>query len=196
MYFEFTAEAFESWHADYSEFNYAFRHYCFLQFRAYGIHAEFVPNVTRQIHDMWVESCHRWLTNETDEKTHKLSYLKRASLLLNALVSLQFLGNFVDHEYQEEAKVTVKGSKELYSSSRQDLIDAREVVLSLDFVLNIIHYFEENRIDRAEEFRPRLTVDMRHDLISYLLSGKTDEKAIYLILKGIYLRHSVGGSAN
>jgi len=194
--FEFSAETFESWQADYDEFNYAFRKYCFLQFRAYAIHADFVPNVTRQIHTMWLESCQRWLNKETDAHTHKLSYLKRASLLLNALVSLQFLGNVIEHEYNEDVKVVFHGPPELYASSRQDLIDAREIVLALDFVLNIIHYFEQNRIDRAEEFRPRLTVDMRHDLIGYLLSGNTEEKAVYLILKALYLRHSTGGSAN
>lgn len=194
--FEFTADTFETWQADYDEFNYAFRKYCFLQFRAYGVHAEFVPNVTRQIHSMWVESCNRWLAKETDAYTHKLSYLKRASLLLYALVSLQFLGHVNEHDYDEESKVIFRGPPELYASSRQDLIDARDVVLALDFVLNIIHYFEENRVDRAEEFRLRLTVDMRHDLIGYLLSGKAEEKALYLILKALYLRHSSGGSAN
>ncbi|SCX04032.1 hypothetical protein DSM25558_0603 [Agrobacterium sp. DSM 25558] len=194
--FEFSADAFEAWQSDYDEFNYAFRKYCFLQFRAYSIHAEFVPNVTRQIHTMWCESCNRWLSKETDAQTSRLSYLKRASLLLSALVSLQYLGNVVQHDYNEEDKVTFRGPPEIYASSRQDLIDAREVVLALDFVLNIIHYFEENRIDRAEDFKPRITIDMRHDLIGYLLSGKSEEKAIYLILKALYLRHSAGGSAN
>ncbi|KEQ07024.1 hypothetical protein [Pseudorhizobium pelagicum] len=194
--FDFNPEAFDAWQADYDEFNYAFRNYCFLQFRAYSIHADFVPNVTRQIHAMWIESCQRWLNKETDAHTRKLSYLKRASLLLHALVSLQFIGNVGEHEYNEEEKVIFRGPPEAYASSRQDLIDAREIVLALDFVLNIIHYFELNRIDRAEEFRPRLTVDMRHDLIGYLLSGRAEEKAIYLILKALYLRHSSGGSAN
>lgn len=194
--FEFTSEAFDKWQADYDEFNYAFRNFCFNQFRAYAIHAEFVPNVTRQIHAMWVESCQRWLDKETDSKTHKLSYLKRASLLLHALVSLEFMGNVVEHEYNEVAKVSFRGPPEIYASSRQDLIDAREAVLALDFVILIIHYFEENRIDRIEPFKMPLTMDMRHDLIGYLLSGKCDEKAIYLILKALYLRHSLGGPAN
>lgn len=194
--FDFDADAFESWQSDYDEFNYAFRGYCFLQFRAYGIHAEFVPKVTRQIHALWVESCGRWLEKETDSKTQKLSYLKRASLLLHALVSIEFMGNVVEYEYNEEDKVKFRGQPDQYAASRQDLIDAREVVLALDFVLNIIHYFEINRIDRIEPFKIRLTADMRHDLISYLLSGKKDEKAIYLILKALYLRHSAGGAPN
>lgn len=194
--FAFNADAFETWQSDYSEFNYAFREFCFMQFRAYGIHADFVPNVTRQIHAIWLDSCKRWLDKETDAQTHRLSYLKRASLLLGALVSTPFLGNVVEHEYDEEEKVEFRGPPDLYASSRMDLIDAREAVLALDFVLNIIHYFEINRNDRVEEFQIRLTVDMRHDLISYLLTGKVEEKALYLILKALYLRHSAGGSAN
>lgn len=193
---EFNAEIFEAWHDDYECFNNDLRYFCVMQFRAYGVHADFVPNVTRQIHAQWVEACAKWLSVETSHQTSKLSHLKKASLLLYSLTSIQFLGNFEDYEYDEVPKVTYRGSKATYETSRQDLIDAREIILSLDYVLNVIHYFELNRVDRIEEFKSPLTADMRHDLIAYFINGSPDPKALYLILKALYLRHSAGGAAN
>lgn len=193
---DFSSEAFDLWQSNYEEFNFSFRRYCFIQLKAYSLHADFVPNVTKQIHEQWVDSCQKWLADRTDHNTTKLSYLKRASLLLHSLVSIQFLGNFKEHTYEEELKFTFRGNDTQYLDSRKDLIDARDAILSLDFVLNIINYFEEHRIDRVEPFRMPLTLDMRHDLLFYLLSGEVDDKALYLILKALYLRNSEGGSAN
>lgn len=193
---EFSAEKFDTWQQNFDIFEYDFKKYCFLLFRAYKVHADFVPKVLSQIHSQWVENVEHWLQTETSPNTVRLSHLKRAALLLNALVSLEYLTNFVEHEYDEEEKVTFRGTAAQYTESRQDLIDAREAVISLDFVLNIIDYFEKNRIDREEEYTVRLTFDMRHDLIGYLLSGHAEEKALYLILKALYLRRSGRGSAN
>jgi hypothetical protein len=194
--FEFSAKIFDDWQDDYEKFNYSFRYFCFMQFRAFGLHAEFVPNVTKQIHAQWVSDCKLWLKVETPPQTKRLSYLKRASLLLHSLVSLQFLGNMVEHDYQEDPKVSFRGSTTQFEYAKKDLIDAREVVISLDFVLNIIDYFEFNRADRLEKYVVPLTIDMRHDLIGYLLSDSVDPKSLYLILKALYLRHSAGGAAN
>lgn len=196
LMFEFSAEIFEKWQDDCDAFNYDFRRYCILQFRAFSVDAVFVPNVIEQIHSQWNSECARWLEDETGPETKKLSYLKRASLLLHSLISIQFIGNMTDHEYKEDPKVQFRGDQATYDLARRDLIDARETILALDFVLNIIHYFESNRIDRETKFQNPLTVDMRHDLIGHLLSDKVDAKSIYLVLKGLYNRHSSGGPAN
>lgn len=193
---EFNAEIFDGWQNDFEEFNYDFRKYCILQFRAFGVTSQFVPSVLNQIHSQWNVECSRWLEDETGPETDKLSYLKRASLLLHSLVSIQFLGNMAEHDYDEIEKVKFRGSSEQYQSARSDLVDAREAILALDFVLNIIHYFESNRVDRRTDFMNPLTEDMRHDLIGYLLSGTVDAKEIYLMMKGLYNRPSLGGAAN
>ncbi|MQX37929.1 hypothetical protein [Roseospira navarrensis] len=193
---DFNESAFKRWQEDFDDFNYGFRSYCFQQFRVYSIHVDFVPGALQQIHRRWVERCEVWLNQETHPTTKKLSHIKRAALLLHALTSIQFLGNFQEHEYDEEQKYDFRGTADQFNQSKQDLIDAREAVLALDFVLNIIHYFESNRIDREEPFSVRLTMDMRHDILSYILSGEPQEKALYLILKALYLRHTRAGAAN
>lgn len=193
---EFNERIFKTWQSDYGEFNRAFRFHCFMQFRVFGVHADFVPTITQQIHEQWNTECNRWLAEETSDSTDKLSYLKRASLLLHSLISLTFLGNMKAYEYKETPLVTFRGTNDQFTSAKRDLIDGREIILSLDFVLNIIHYFESNRVDRVEDFRIPLTEDMRHDLINYLFSDSVDNKALYLILKALYLRSPSGGSAN
>lgn len=193
---DFNEKTFKLWQDDFSEFNRGFRLYCFQQFRVYSIHVDFVPGAMEQIHRRWIERCAAWLSKETHPSTQTLSHIKRAALLLYALTSIQFLGNFHEHQYDETPKFTFRGTKEQFENSRRDLIDGREAVLALDFILNVIHYFESNRVDREEEFSERLTEDMRHDILSYLIAGEPQEKALYLILKALYLRHTREGAAN
>ncbi|MFC3207209.1 hypothetical protein [Aquamicrobium soli] len=185
----------DEWLNSYEEFNYAFRAFCFAHFRVHNVHADFVPNVIRQVHEQWVSDNNQWLTEEADEATTTLSHVKILSLLLYNLSSESFLGNLYNHDYDEEEKYTFKGTDQQKYEARRDLIDGRESVLAMDFCIMIIDWFERNRIDRFEPYRQRLTKDMRHDLLNYLLSGACERKALYLILKALYLR-SGGGHAN
>lgn len=191
----FDKNTLELWLGSCDEFNYAFRRFCFFQFRAFSVTAEFVPNVINEAHRQWQEDCDTWLAHEAHPTTKSLSHLKIASLLL-ANLNTPFLGNMSEHEYNEESKVTVNLSPEQFRQARADLIDARESVLALDFCLAVIHWFEINRIDRKTPFHPTLTADMRHDLLSYLVTGKVDRKALYLILKALFNRANGGGAAN
>lgn len=186
----------DEWLSDYDSFNYAFREFCIAHLKVHSLHAEFVPNVTRQIHAQWVADHSEWLDNETDEHTKQLSHVKICALLLYNLTSEPFFGNMFEHNYDEEVPYIFRGTDQEKASARQDLIDGREKILALDFCFLIINWYEKNRIDRALPYRQPLTPDMRHDLISYLLTGSVDRKSLYLILKGIYLRPSAGGSAN
>lgn len=187
----------DEWLADYEAFNYAFREFCFANFRVHEIRADFVPNVTRQIHEQWVLDNQNWLDEESDTETTHLSHVKILSLLLYNLNSEPFLGNIFEHEYDEIPKYEFKGTGEQKAAAKKDLIDGRESVLAMDFCVMIIDWFERNRTDRSIPYRQPMTIDMRHDLLNYLLVGGADRKGLYLILKAIYLRPSGGGgSAN
>jgi len=185
----FDKDTLETWQADYRSFNRDFRLFCFMQFRAFSVSAEFVPNAMMQIHEQWCSDCTSWLQSEVHPSTEKLSHLKMAALLLFNLNRGNFLGNFFDHDYAEEPKVTWRGTAEQHKKARADLIDARESVLSFDFCMIIIDWFERNRQDRVSSYQQPLTEDMRHDMLVYLISQKVDEKALYLILKALFLSH-------
>ncbi|MDX8527981.1 hypothetical protein RFM41_30330 [Mesorhizobium sp. VK25A] len=192
----FDEKKLDEWLADYESFNYAFREFCYANFKVHGLEAHFIPNVTKQIHAQWVADNQQWLSEETSEKTTRLSHVKICALLLFNLNSEPFLGNFFDHEYNEDVPYDFKGSDEQKATARQDLIDGRESILALDFCLLIINWFERNRTDRAIPYRQPMTADMRHDLLNYLLGGAVDRKGLYLILKAMYLRPNRGGAAN
>lgn len=186
----------DEWLSDYESFNYAFRQFCYANFKVHELDAQFIPNVIKQIHAQWVTDNEKWLNEETPEHTTRLSHVKILALLLYNLNAEPFLGNFFDHEYQEDVPYAFKGTDEEKAAARRDLIDGREAILALDFCLLIINWFEKNRMDRAIPYRQPMTPDMRHDLLGYLLNGSVDRKALYLILKAMYLRPSKGGSAN
>lgn len=186
---QFSAETFKAWEESFEAFNQEFRFHCFKQFRVFSIGAEFTPGALQQAHQRWVHTCDTWLRQETHPKTRVLSHTKRAALLLHALTSVEYLGTFHEHQYDEIPKFTFRGTDEEFRQARQDLIDGGQAVLALDFVLNIIDYFERHRTDRMSPYTVRLTRDMRHDLLNYLLSGKAEEKALFLILKALFLRH-------
>ena len=81
------------------------------------------------------------------------------------------------------------GTPEEREESRLDLNAGRGTFLALQFVFAILNGFEAARDDRLEPFKFRLTHDLEHDLMVYLLSERRDDMAIFLILKALYARH-------
>jgi hypothetical protein len=185
----------DAWRDDLDAFAYDFKRFCFENFRLHGLRATFIPKVLDQIHERWRSTCQQWLEADVDDRTQRLSHVKICGILLYCLVKEPFLGNLYDHVYTDEATHSFAGTQAQQQAARQDLVDAREAVLALDFVLLVINWFEHNRTDRSEPYRQPLTDDMRHDLLSYLITDETSPKSLYLILKAMYLRPG-NGAAN
>ncbi|HSP25938.1 MAG TPA: hypothetical protein VLQ65_12270 [Saliniramus sp.] len=188
----FSESRLDEWRDDFTSFNYDFRRFCFEHFRVHGLDATFVPNVLDQIHERWRDTCRQWLEAEVDDRTQRLSHVKICGILLYCLVKEPFLGNLYDHVYADGTTHSFVGTPAQQKAARQDLVDAREAVLALDFVLLVINWFEHYRTDRSEPYRQPLTDDMRHDLLRYLINDETSPKSLYLILKAMYLRPGHG----
>jgi hypothetical protein len=180
--------------SSYEAFNYAFRGYCLKNFRALGLRADFVPNALKLVHQRWQVDCEEWQT-EVVEKSPKISYLKTFSLLLHNLCRTPFLESLDNHEYSD-LRDEIQIDETIRELSRRELIDGREAVLALDFCFLTLDWIEINRTDRKISYVMPLTEDMRRDLLVYLISGETERKAIYLILKALFLRNTDGGSNN
>ncbi|MCW1842923.1 hypothetical protein [Prosthecomicrobium hirschii] len=191
----FNSDTLEVWLSDYEAFNYDFKRFCFLQFRAFSVRAKFVPNMLREAHTEWVRQRDSWLAVEAHPETEELSHIKVVSLLLTSL-NRYFIESLYEHEYNEDEKVHIDLPSREYQSAREDLIAVPEAILAFDFCLNIIYWYEFNRVDRSAPFESRLTADMRHDIITYLVNGGVDPKAVYLILKALFNRANEGGAAN
>lgn len=191
-----TENTIDEWLSDFSEFNFAFRTFCFSNFHAFGVHAEFTPNVLNEVHSGWKEDVADWLQHEVSTETKELSQLKITSLLLYNLTRIPFLGSMHAHDWGANQKFfsSLSGSK--FDEAKKDLIDLRDLLLSFDFCIAVIDWVERNRCDRSTPYTQRLTPDMRHDMLSYLLGETKDKRALYLILKALYLREPGCHSAN
>lgn len=184
----------DRWLQEYSEFNHDFRLYCFEVFRAFDVHCDFVPNVMKQIHTQWVADCETWLKDESHHTTEELSHIKIVSLLLFNLSKENFLGNMYEYNYKDENGYRFQGTDDEKSEAKNDLVDCRECLLAMDFCFIVASFYEMNRKDRDEPFSNRMTIDMRHDLIGYLIDGNVDRKSLYLIVKALYLRKGNGSA--
>jgi hypothetical protein len=71
---------------------------------------------------------------------------------------------------------------------RKDINAGRGTYLGFQFVLLVMNWFEEARPDCREEFVFRLTPDMEHDFLHYLLSEARSDVATFLVLKALYAR--------
>lgn len=183
----FHKDKLDEWLSDFEAFNYDFRRFCFTQFRVFELDATFVPNVLKQIHGQWVADCSDWLESEASKGTKQLSHTKILSLLLYNLISESFLGNMHNYKYDEKSKYSFAGTEEQKAKARQDLVDAREAALALDFCTMTIAWHEINKKVRLTPFKNPMAFDIRHDLIGYLLSGTADKKALYLIMHALFL---------
>jgi hypothetical protein len=197
MPIQFGPSTLYDWLSDFDSFNYEFRRFCFQIGQAFGLDLQFDGNTLRLVHQKWHDDCENWRTQHfPGEPAAALSHIKVSALLLHHLSAAPFFSAVYDHEYTSDLNYTFCGSPAQYDEARSELIAAREAILSFDFCLAIICWYEERRIDREQAYTFRMTRDLRHDMISYLVSRKTDPKALYLILKALFIRFPKRGVAN
>lgn len=185
---EFAADTLYDWQSDYDAFNYAFKRFCFQIAQAFSLDVQFDSNALKLVHEKWAADCEIWRTQHFPGETAALSHIKVAALLLHNLSISPYIGQVKPHQFNSERHYSFSGSAAQLEEAKADLVAARDVVLALDFCLSVICWYEENRIDRVEAFVFRMTPDLRHDVLSYLVSRQTDPKALYLILKALFIR--------
>jgi hypothetical protein len=184
----FTPETLYGWLSDYDSFSYEFKRFCFQIGQAFGLSLEFDSNTLKLAHQKWHEDSEIWRTQHFPNEADALSHIKLVALLLHHLSSSPFFSGVYEHDFQKDPDYRFAGNEHHFQEARGELIAAREAILSLDFCLSIICWYEERRIDREQAFEFRMTRDLRHDIISHLVSRKTDPKSLYLILKALFIR--------
>lgn len=184
------------WLTDFESFSYSFKQYCFLIAQAFGLEITFDSNTLKLAHEKWSADCEVWRTQHFPNETDALSPAKVGALLLHNLSTGPYIARVAEHEFKSELRYRFAGTVEQKAEAKADLVAAREVVLALDFCLMVLCWYEGNRIDRREPFAFRLTPELRHDMISYLVSRNTDPKAIYLILEALFARTPVAADAD
>lgn len=176
------------WIENFDDFNYDFRRFCNITFQAFDLDVEFIPGALKEIHDEWAEEIESWLEDSCHPDTRELSPVKILAILLEKLASKSFLGNFFNHKYKDDPGYQFNGTAPQKKKAREDLIDNREFQLSFDFVIAVLAYYAENRVENVSSQTIRIGHDFRHDFLVYLHSGKSDAMAIYLIFSGLASR--------
>lgn len=185
---KFSSSTLYDWLSDYESFSYDFKRFCFQIGQAFGLSLEFDSNTLQLAHQKWNEDSEIWRTQHFPNEASALSHIKLIALLLHHLSASPFFSAVYEHQFENQPDYSFAGSEKQYAEARAELIAAREAILSLDFCLSIICWYEERRIDREQPFEFRMTRDLRHDVISHLVSRQTDPKALYLILKALFIR--------
>ena len=184
----FEPDTLYDWLQDGEGFCYSFKRYCVTIAQAFGLEITFDSNTLKLAHEKWAAECEVWRTQHFPNETDALSHTKVVALLLHYLAPAPYISRVADHEYSSDLQYQFCGTEPQFIEAREDIVAAREVVLALDFCIAVISWYESNRIDRKEEFNLRLTPELRHDILSYLVARQTDPKAVYLFLEALFIR--------
>lgn len=186
-----TSDTVYAWLTDYESFAYDFKRTCFVTCQALGLDCRFDEAALKLVHDKWVEACEAWRTEHFPEEADALSHLKVIALLLYHLSLSPYISAVYNHSFGNDLYYSFSGTDEEKLEARDEIVAAREVILALDFCISVAVWYEERRIDRASPFDNRMTRDLRHDIISYLVSRQGDSKGLYLVLKALFIRDSL-----
>jgi len=174
------------WLSDYDSFADSFKRYIVYITQAFGLDCRFDENTLHEAHRKWAEDCEIWRKQHFKEESEALSHIKLTALLLHHLSRVPFISALYEHEYTSDLHYEFAGTDAQKQEARDQLVAAREVILSLDFCISVICWYEERRIDG--EYRFNMNVEFRHDIISFLVARGADPKPLYLILKALFMR--------
>ncbi|MCJ2056856.1 hypothetical protein MKL09_09845 [Methylobacterium sp. J-048] len=182
---QMTADCLDRWLGSFDNFRPDFLDFCWTVSKSLGFEFEFSQDILRAAHEGWAASHDMWLAERMGSDTSGLSHIKIMGLLLHQLCRAQWVKEI--REYKGSA-LEFNGTAQERDETAKDFLGGPEAFFSLQFVLQIINWFEAARQDKTEPFNPRMTEDMAHDLMFYLVNGHHTEVSSVLILKGLYIR--------
>lgn len=188
------AGSMDRWLSEFDSFRYDFLRHNSALAKAVGYSFDADTKALERVHADWGARCREWQTSRLQGAGH-LSLIKIGSLLLYELASVEWLREL--HEYTPVPKddLIFAGAPDQRVEIRHDMAAGRGTYFAFQFVIGVLNWFEAARIDRHSEFEFRMTPDLEHDLMVYLLSKKHEEMGIFLALKALYVRDAKGGAA-
>jgi hypothetical protein len=179
----------DKWLESYDAFKDDFLRYCYFISKACGYYPHVNFSKLKVGHGAWCADCQIWENKYVMKDSNGLSHLKIMAILLVSLASVdwvQDLEEFDPEGRRDEGEFV--GTAEEREETRLDINAGRGTFFAFQFAIAIINSFEISRDDRAQEFVFRLTPDLEHDLMVYLLSERRDAMAVFLIFKALYAR--------
>jgi len=193
MYESLTEKCLDDWLGDYATFRRSFIGYSDPVAKVCGYRLEINDSNLRSAHAQWVSICDVWERSYLMTDSDGLSHTKILALLLYTLAQIDWLPSIYEHDSADlDRKFEFAGNPEELEETRKDINAGRGTYFALQFVLLVMNWFEKARADRLGLFEYRMTVDLEHNLMVYLLSERRDEMAVYLVLEALYTRHPNG----
>jgi hypothetical protein len=189
---ELSPDCLDLWKKDFDKFRVEFLEYCHPVTKAGGYYLTFAQSLLSTAHSGWVAECEKWDAGYIMPDSDGLSHLKTLAILLHSLASVEWVTQFeVFDPADERDGHTFEGEKEDYDEFCAALNAGRGTYLAFQFCILIVNWYESARTDRAQEFELRLTHDLEHDFMVYLLSERREPMAIFLFLKALYVRDAI-----
>jgi hypothetical protein len=193
MSFRLTRDSLDKWLADFDEFRYDFLWHAQTLSKAVGYSFDFDQKALETAHANWKNQCEIWQRTFIMPGSNGLSHLKILAILLCQLAMIPWIRNLYPYT-SGQREMEFAGSEAEKIEVAKDLNAAREAYLAFQFVFQVLNWQESVRTDRNQPFVLRMTPDLEHDLLVYLVSGKADEIALFLILKALYARDPKPGA--
>ena len=186
---QMSVDAIYNWMADHDTFLYEFKRYCVTTLQAFNIHCTFDDAELALACRAWSADCEVWRTKQFEAEAQFISPMKAVALLLFNLSQVRFISSMSNHKFDtDRVDYTFQGSGEEFTEARDDLTAAPEAVLSFDFSMSVLCWYERYRIDRFETFVYRITSELRHDFLSYITGRSTEARGLYLALEAAFVR--------
>ena len=177
----------DRWLSDFDAFRYDFLRHCHGLSKAANYYFEFDQKSLERAHTAWCKNCREWQEHRL-EGAGQLSHIKIGALLLNELAREEWIRDLFEYKPDPKDDYTFAGTPEELTEVRRDINSGRGTYFAFQFVIGVLNWFEASRIDRHSSFIFRMTPDLEHDLMVYLLSRTHEEMAIFLALKALYSR--------
>jgi len=191
MFLELTPQCLDEWTASYDALFRALMQYAQPLTKACGYSFEYDSHALRAAHADWVSDCQSWHSTRLMPDSNGLSHLKMLALLIHHLAQAPWVSNLFEFDIEGTREYEFNGPEEIRLEVRKDINAGRGAYLGYQFCIFVINFFERWRIDKQQEFVFRMTDDMEHNLLVYILSDSRDPIAIYLILKALYIRDNI-----
>ncbi|WP_143596131.1 hypothetical protein [Tistlia consotensis] len=182
-----TRDCLDEWLGNFSEFKYYFLRHCQIMAKAVGYYFDFDESALKVAHDNWRSRCELWESEWVMSDSSGLSHLKMMAILLYQLATVDWVNDIYEYDPSADG-IIFNGSDSEKAEARLDLNAGRGTYLAFHFTIHVINWFESVRDDRKDIFVFRMTPELFHDLMVYLLSPRREEMAIFLALKCLYAR--------
>jgi len=156
-----------------------------------GYWIEWDTSALKAAHAGWVAECKEWESTRLMPNSNGLAELKVFAILMHHLALVPWITTLTEFDFENSSdadRYSFLGDEKDRAGVRADINAGRGAYLGYQFCMNLVRWFERQRTDKRQAFVFRMTDELEHNFLSYLLSEKRDSMAIYLFLEALFVR--------